>query len=903
MLSSVNGNVALVWPPTGISLAALLLFGYWLWPGIALGAFLVTASTGTPLLVAFGIGIGNTLEALLGAYLLRRFVRFQNSLERLQDVLGLVTLAAVLSTTISATIGVASLCLGSVIPWITYSSIWRVWWLRNMISDLVIAPMLLIWSTRPYFKWQLQRIAEVGILMILLILVSHIVFVGWFDTENARYPLAYTPFPFIIWAVLRFGQHGAVTGTFVVSCIAIWGTIQGFGPFIRETLNENLMLLQGFIAVISITTSLVLAASLTERKRTEDSLRESEEQFRIMADTAPVMIWISNPDKLCNYFNKSWLEFTGRTLEQEMGNGWIEDLHPDDRQHYLDTYVTAFEARKDFRIEHRLRRVNGEYGWILNTGIPRFSSDGSFIGYIGSGVDITDRKQMEEQLHLLAAAIHSVGEGILITDAQLELPGPRIVFANEGLSRMSGYTPEELIGKTPRIFQGPKTDRAVRIRLKRELSEGKPFKGEAINYRKDGSEYQVDWHISPIWNSSGQITNYVSIQRDITQLKSLEEQFRQSQKMEAIGRLAGGIAHDFNNLLTVILIYSELLLKSLGDDNSLRKDVEEIKRAGEQATSLTRQLLVFSRRQTFQPKILSLNGIVADLEKMLRRLIGEDIDLIVTLSPDLEYIKADPGQMDQVIINLVINARDAMPQGGRLIIETVNIDLDEAYVNQHVNVQPGPYVMLAISDTGTGMDAETLSHIFEPFFTTKKESEGTGLGLATVYGIVKQSGGHIWVYSELGQGTTFKIYLPRIEEVDELAGQDQASTGSFQGSETILLVEDEDTVRNMVRRILLEKGYTVLEACHGDEALAICEQYKNPIHLMITDVIMPQMSGRELFQRLTLLYPKMKVLYISGYTDSVIIRHHVLNPATAFLQKPFTPNALAGKIREVLGPC
>jgi two-component system cell cycle sensor histidine kinase/response regulator CckA len=382
-------------------------------------------------------------------------------------------------------------------------------------------------------------------------------------------------------------------------------------------------------------------------------------------------------------------------------------------------------------------------------------------------------------------------------------------------------------------------------------------------------------------------------------LRASEEQLRQSQKLESVGQLAGGIAHDFNNLLTVINGNSDLLLRRL-DDEKQRERVEEIKRAGERAAQLTRQLLAFSRKQILQPVVLDLNHVVPDVGKMLRRLIGEGIDLITALDPGLGQVDADPGQIEQVLMNLAINARDAMPKGGKLTIQTANVYLDESYVRTHAAVKPGPYVMLAVSDTGHGMDAETQARIFEPFFTTKEKGKGTGLGLSTVYGIVKQSGGNICVYSEVGRGTTFKIYLPCVGEAAEPHAQAAPQSITPQGVETVLLVEDDEIVRKLAREILELNGYGVLTAADGGEALSLCEHHEGPIHLLLTDVVMPQMSGREVAERATALRPAMKVLYMSGYTDDSIIHHGVLDAGVAFLEKPFTPDAMARKVREVL---
>jgi len=384
------------------------------------------------------------------------------------------------------------------------------------------------------------------------------------------------------------------------------------------------------------------------------------------------------------------------------------------------------------------------------------------------------------------------------------------------------------------------------------------------------------------------------------ELNRLEAQIRQAEKMEAVGRLAGGVAHDFNNLLMVIRGYTELLLSRADQSDSLSASAKEIQKAADRATALTQQLLALSRKQVVQPQVLDLNAVVADMDKLLRRVIREDIERVTLLKPGLGRVKADQGQIEQIIMNLAVNARDAMPKGGKLIVETSNVELDEGYVSSHPVVTPGSYVMLAVSDSGAGIDQETQTRIFEPFFTTKENGKGTGLGLATVYGIVKQSGGYIWVYSEPGQGTTFKIYLPRIEETDEKAKLEEAIAPPARGSETVLVVEDEMSVRRLTRQFLEENGYRVLEAIEGCEALRISNQHKGPIHLLLTDVVMPQMSGRELAHSLVPLRPEMKVLYMSGYTDDAIVHHGLLEQDIAFLQKPFTLDALAHKVRAVL---
>lgn len=514
-----------------------------------------------------------------------------------------------------------------------------------------------------------------------------------------------------------------------------------------------------------------------------------------------------------------------------------------------------------------------------------------------------EHRRAEAQLRLQSAALAAAVNAIVITDR-----AGIIQWVNPAFTRLTGYELAEARGCNPRdLVKSGQQDPAVYANLWQTIMAGQPWQGEMVNRRKDGSLYSEEQTITPLLDEAGQITHFIAIKQDVTARKQLEAenqqlltQIYQTQKMESIGRLAGGIAHDFNNLLVPIVGYTELGIAKLDPGSDLRRDLERIKNAGERAAQLTRQILAFSRQQMLEITTLDLNEVISNFQHLLTRLIGEDIILETHLTSGLPTIRADRVQLEQVLLNLVVNARDAMPDGGRLLVETAPVTLGKTYTAHHAGVKPGPHVMLAISDTGQGMDAATQQHIFEPFFTTKSQGRGTGLGLATVFGIVKQHGGHIWVYSEPGRGTTFKIYLPLTTAPLSTAKVEPAEGGSLAGTETILLVEDEPGVRQLVRDTLLEHGYRVLEAGQPEQALALALAHTGPIHLLLTDVIMPHMNGRDLYQKVTANRAGLKVLYMSGYTDDIIAHHHVLDQDVAFLQKPFTVYSLLQKVRAVL---
>ncbi|MBI5282644.1 MAG: PAS domain S-box protein [Candidatus Solibacter usitatus] len=747
-----------------------------------------------------------------------------------------------------------------------------------------------------------------------------------------------------------------------------------------------------------------------------------ERIFAALSHSSPVGIVQTDAAGQYVYVNRRWCDIAGLSEEEAKGEGWMQAMHPEDRQRVQEQWGAAIQAGAPFGAEYRYLRAGGTMAWVMDQAVPFKDAGGGVAGYMGTVTDITERKESEEELlrsrqqyfdlvenvhdgiirddlegrltfanrrfrewfgldgkditkvaledniapewrqrirdwhdrrvhgepapdhyecccirpggeriwfevsatpvveqgrivgtqsavrditerkrteaerERLMTAIQQSGEAVLITDRE-----GTIEYVNPAFTQITGYSGEEVLGRNSRILQSGKHDELFYRDLWQTITGGKVWHGRMINRNKDGAFLTLDVTISPVRDALGQIVNYVEVLRDITDELNLQQQLQQAQKMESIGRLAGGVAHDFNNLLTVINGHSELMLAKLDPRDPMYEEIVEVRKAGERAAGLTQQLLAFSRKQVIQPAVLDLNAVVRDVEKMLRRVMGEDIELVTVLNPDLGRIKADAGQLTQVLMNLAVNARDAMPDGGRLRIETENVVFEERHVQEHVEMEPGAYVQLTISDSGAGMDEATQARIFEPFFTTKETGGGTGLGLSTVYGIVRQGGGHIHVASQPGHGTTFKIYLPPVEAAATVA-ETEPLAGTLQGSETILVVEDQKDVRKLARIVLTSYGYKVLEAANAREALFQAESYAGPIDLMLTDVVMPGMNGRELAERLKPLRPALKVLFMSGYAENMLSSQESLDEDIAYLQKPFAPERLARKVREVLGP-
>jgi PAS domain S-box-containing protein len=760
------GIATVLWPPSGISLAALLIFGNRVWPGIWLGAFLENNWSALPhsdartifsfLAAGAAIDTGSLLQALLGASLFRRFIGDRNPFDRFK--LSVIFIGIALSMcVVGCTVGVASLYLGGMLPWDSIFGRWWTWWIGGAGGVLVVTPLILTAWRLPKPDWSRSRWVEAVLVFVASTFFATVIFVWWRPPAELDYPADLLLLPLLALVAYRYTQREVALLVVLFLGIAVGGTFHDRGPYRGSSPTNSLPVLQAFMGILSIL-SITIGAIITERKTAGDALKASERWLRETQRISQIGSYVL--DVQTGEWSSSEIlnEILGIPPEYpRTREGWHSLLHPEDLQD-LRAYVTDEVIAKghEFQRECRfIRPSDGKIRWMLCGG---------------------------------------------------------------ELSRDARRLPAKLAGTL----------------------------------------------------------------LDITERKAMEAQLLQAQKMESIGRLAGGVAHDFNNLLTVINGYADLALRQIPANNPVYSQIQAIRGAGDRAAELTMQLLAFSRKQVLQPKALSLNDMVRDSDGMLRSLIGEEIELVFICDPLLRRIEADPGQMQQVILNLAVNARDAMPHGGKLTIETSNA---------------GSEVCLSVRDTGHGMDAETLEHIFEPFFTTKGVGKGTGLGLATVYGIVRQSAGHITVQSEAGRGATFIVFLPAVEGAPALPC---AAKPLPSGTGSVLLVEDERDVRRLAATILESHGFRVLTASDGEEALLMYEQYGHPIDLLISDVIMPRMRGPELAAHLRTRQPEMRVLFISGYSDPSIA-NQVVSAASHFLQKPFAAEALVRAVNDALG--
>lgn len=634
---------------------------------------------------------------------------------------------------------------------------------------------------------------------------------------------------------------------------------------------------------------LYLFEDITQRKHSEKTLEESEERFHTMADTAPVMIWMAGTDKLCHYFNKGWLEFTGRTLEQELGNGWVQGVHPEDLQVCLDTYINAFDARRAFKMEYRLRRFDGEYRWILDAGTPRFNADGSFTGYIGSCIDVTQSKQAAEKIQEQAALLDVTTDAIFVRDLNNQ-----ILFWNKGAERLYGWQAQEVTSSNA-IALLSKDLAQFEEAMKTVTSLGE-WSGELSKVTKSGKKIIVESRWTLMRDRLGQPKSILCVDTDITEKKQLALQFLRAQRLESIGTLASGIAHDLNNVLAPILMTAQLLQMKIADERSqnLLKTLESNAKRG---AALIKQVLSFARGVEGKHTTLQLRHLIAEIKQITKQTFPKSIEISTNIPSNLWSVTGDATQLDQVLMNLCVNARDAMPNGGSLRITAENISLDENYARMHLEAKVGTYIVITVADTGMGMPREIRERIFEPFFTTKELGKGTGLGLSTVVGIVKSHGGFVNVYSELERGTQFQVYLPAVETIESQAvGELEPGLGN---GELILVVDDEAAIRESTKTYLETYNYKVMTASDGIEAIAVYVQHRAQISLVVIDLMMPTMDGPTTIRTLQKLNPQVKIVAVSGLASNTQVAS-AGNGVKAFLSKPYTTQELLKTINELL---
>jgi signal transduction histidine kinase/ActR/RegA family two-component response regulator len=780
--ASIGRSISLVWPPTGIALAALTALGLRYWPSVAAGALLANLATPVPPLTAALIAAGNTLEALIGATLLRRASGADPRLHAVRTVRTLVLMSVPLGAVASAGFGVTALHLAHSLEH-SVATAFGVWWTGDLLGGLVVGPLLLAWilpkPTRAHARGMIEiALICLGTVAVAELLLGTLVRVPVLQQVDYLYLL----FPFVIWAALRFGPRGATLVTFTVAVVAVWHTSRGGGPFIGASEPATLLAAACYLAAVAVT-GLALAAAVSHERASAAAATElREEELRSAVDAARMgtWSWTAADDRVV--WDRTMGELFHLAPGETVGSyaDFMARVHPEDRDYVASIVGEAMERSTRLDFEFRILLAGGRIRWIANRGRVRLGPDGRVIGLTGVTSDVTDRRVTEQQL-------------------------------------------------------------------------------------------------------------------------------RQAHRMESIGRLAGGVAHEANNQMSVIIGASDFIRRHPALPPQVKTDVDDIRRAAERTATVTAQLLAFSRRQVLKPVVLDLNEILQRFVAVLRRSMGADCRVTLQLDPALAPVKADPGQLEQVVLNLALNARDAMPTGGELVIETAMIELGDGPPPEEAGVEmpPGRYAVLGVRDTGQGMDRDTLANVFEPFFTTKDVGRGSGLGLSTVYGIVKQSGGYIWATSEPGKGSTFRIYLPQTAALPDRArpSGSHPQSGAVPGrGELILVVEDEEQVRRVAARALSEAGFQVLEAANGREALELAARATAPVRLVLTDVVMPEMSGRELADRLAVLLPGTPVLFTSGYTDGEILRRGLLAPDSDFLGKPFSPDAVVRAVRDRLAP-